>query len=113
LRSILSGGLTDVIHYGKKCVGFEIDPHSGVTACFEKGSSTTGDVLIGADGASSSSRAQLLPHARRVETGIVAVSGKLGLDDRARGAVPQPILRGPTLILGPPRLFHVRQRRRL
>jgi 2-polyprenyl-6-methoxyphenol hydroxylase-like FAD-dependent oxidoreductase len=46
-------------------------------------------------------RAQLLPHARRIETGIVAVSGKLGLDGSARRTVPQPILQGPTLTLGP------------
>jgi 2-polyprenyl-6-methoxyphenol hydroxylase-like FAD-dependent oxidoreductase len=105
LRSVLSEGLTDVIHYGKRCVGFEVDPHSSVTAHFEDGSSTTGDVLIGADGASSSLRAKLLPHARRIETGIVAVSGKLGLDGRARRAVPQPILRGPTLVLGPQGCF--------
>ena len=65
LRFILSEGLDDVIHYGKKCVGFEDDSRSGVTARFEDGSTTAGDVLIGADGASSYVRAQLLPDARR------------------------------------------------
>jgi len=59
LRFILSEGLDDVIHYGKKCVGFEDDPRSDVTAHFEDGSTTTGDVLIGADGASSYVRAAL------------------------------------------------------
>jgi 2-polyprenyl-6-methoxyphenol hydroxylase-like FAD-dependent oxidoreductase len=101
LRNILSEGLTDVIHYGKRCVGFEGERKGSITAHFQDGSSTTGDVLIGADGASSSLRAQLLPHARRVETGIVAVSGKLGLNGNARRTAPQPILLGPTLILGP------------
>ena len=76
LRSILSEGLGEVIHYGKKCTGFEYDPQGAVTARFEDGSSTIGDVLVGADGASSHLRAQLLPHALRVKTGIVAVSGK-------------------------------------
>jgi 2-polyprenyl-6-methoxyphenol hydroxylase-like FAD-dependent oxidoreductase len=101
LRSILSEGLNDVIHYNKKCVGFEDEPQGAVTARFEDGSSTIGDVLIGADGAGSFLRGQLLPYAQRVETGIVAVSGKLRLDRPARQAAPQPILRGPTLILGP------------
>ena len=105
LRFILSEGLEDVIHYGKKCVGFEDDPRNGVTARFEDGSTTTGDVLIGADGASSYVRAQLLPDARRVETGIVAVSGKLHLDGQVPQVTPRPILHGPTLILGPKGCF--------
>jgi 2-polyprenyl-6-methoxyphenol hydroxylase-like FAD-dependent oxidoreductase len=101
LRCILSEGLNDVIHYGKKCVAFVDEPHGAVTARFEDGSLTIGDVLIGADGAGSHLRAQLLPHALRVETGIVAVSGKVGRNDEVRRATPRPILRGPTLILGP------------
>jgi 2-polyprenyl-6-methoxyphenol hydroxylase-like FAD-dependent oxidoreductase len=105
LRGILSEGLNDVIQYGKRCVAFEDDPQGDVKARFEDGSTTTGDVLIGADGAGSHLRAQLLPQARRVETGIVAVSAKLGLSDDVRRATPQPILRGPTLILGPKGCF--------
>jgi 2-polyprenyl-6-methoxyphenol hydroxylase-like FAD-dependent oxidoreductase len=101
LRCILIEGLGDVIQYGKKFVAFEDAPHDAVTARFEDGSSTTGDVLVGADGAGSRLRVQLLPQARRVETGIVAVSGKINLDDDIRRATPLPILRGPTLILGP------------
>jgi 2-polyprenyl-6-methoxyphenol hydroxylase-like FAD-dependent oxidoreductase len=101
LRRILSEGLGDIVHYGKKFVAFEDAPQRPVTARFEDGTSATADVLIGADGASSRLRGQLLPHALRVETGIVAVSGKLSLDDDVRRKTPQPILRGPTLILGP------------
>jgi 2-polyprenyl-6-methoxyphenol hydroxylase-like FAD-dependent oxidoreductase len=105
LRGTLSEGLNDVIHYGKRCVAFENDPQGDVSARFEDGSATTGDVLIGADGAGSHLRTQLLPQARRVETGIVAVSAKLGLSDDVRRATPQAILRGPTLILGPKGCF--------
>ena len=105
LRSILSEGLGDIIHYGKKCVAFNDDPPGAVTARFEDGSSATGDVLVAADGASSHLRAQLLPHAQRVETGIVAVSGKLALSDEVRRVTPPPILHGPTLILGPDGCF--------
>src|SRR5262249_32775404 len=71
LRGILSEGLNDVIHYGKRCVAFDDHPQGDVNARFEDGSTTTGDVLIGADGAGSHLRAQLLPQARRVETGVV------------------------------------------
>jgi 2-polyprenyl-6-methoxyphenol hydroxylase-like FAD-dependent oxidoreductase len=101
LRHILTEGLDGIIRYGKKFVAFEDTAQGTVLARFEDGSSTTGDVLIGADGAGSHLRTQLLPHARRVETGIVAVSGKLGLNDDVRRRTPQLILRGPSLILGP------------
>jgi 2-polyprenyl-6-methoxyphenol hydroxylase-like FAD-dependent oxidoreductase len=101
LRSILSEGLGDIVHYGKRCIGFAADPLGAVTAHLEDGSSAIADVLVAADGASSHLRAQLLPHARRVETGIVAVSGKLGLSDAVRRTTPSAILHGPTLILGP------------
>jgi len=101
LRSILSEGLNGIIHYGKKCIGIGIGSDGSAIARFEDGSSTTGDVLIGADGAGSFIRGQLLPHAQRVETGIVAVSRKLRLDGPARQTAPQSILHGPTLILGP------------
>src|SRR5215467_1499753 len=38
LRCLLSEGLNDVIHYGKKCVGFEDQPQGTITARFEDGS---------------------------------------------------------------------------
>ena len=76
-----------------------------MTARFEDGSSATGEVLVGADGAGSHLRAQLLLHARRLETGILAITGKFHLDDDARQATPPEIFSGPTLILGPKGCF--------
>jgi 2-polyprenyl-6-methoxyphenol hydroxylase-like FAD-dependent oxidoreductase len=76
-------------------------PEGVVTAHFEDGTCTSGDGLVGTDGVSSRLREEFLPYARRVETGIVAVSAKAGLSDEVRQLTPQPILRGPTLILGP------------
>ena len=101
LRRTLLEGLDGIVHFGKKFVTFQDAPNGAVTACFEDGSTATGDVLIGADGASSHLRTQLLPQASRVETGIVAVSGKFGLNEDTRASTPEPIFRGPTLILGP------------
>ena len=101
LRSILLEGLDPIIHFGKKFIAFEDAPDGSIAARFEDGSTATGDVLNGADGASSRVRTQLLPHAQRVETGIVVVSGKFGWDEDVRAAVPQAIFHGPTLILGP------------
>ena len=101
LRCILSEGLDHIIRYGKRCIAFEDGPQGAIIAHFEDGSSVIEDVLIGADGAASHLRAQLLPSAQRVDTGIVAVSGKLGLSEEVRRATPPPILHGPTLMLGP------------
>jgi 2-polyprenyl-6-methoxyphenol hydroxylase-like FAD-dependent oxidoreductase len=105
LRRVLLTGLDEIVCFGKKFVGFEDAPGTGVTVRFEDGSSATGDVLVGADGANSRVRAQLLPHAQRVETGILAVSGKLALNDSVRAVAPPAVFRGPTLVLGPKGCF--------
>jgi 2-polyprenyl-6-methoxyphenol hydroxylase-like FAD-dependent oxidoreductase len=101
LRGILLEGLDEIVRFGKKFIAFEEAPSGAVTARFDDGSTATGDVLIGADGASSRVRRQLLPHAERVETGIFAVSGKIAMSEAVRQATPQAFLRGPTLVLGP------------
>ena len=48
------------IHLSKRFVSFQQDGNS-VTACFEDGSSATGDLLIGADGVHSMVRGQIHP----------------------------------------------------
>ncbi|MFY9956891.1 FAD-dependent oxidoreductase [Bradyrhizobium sp.] len=101
LRRILLEGLDGIVRFGRKFTGFEDGADGSVVAHFADGTTASGDVLIGADGAGSKLRSQLLPHARRVETGIMAVSGKVDLNDANRALVPPPVLRGPTPILGP------------
>ena len=105
LRQVLATGLDDIVHPGKKFSHYEDAADGKVTAHFDDGSTTTADVLIGADGASSRVRSQLLPEARRADTGLVIVTGKLALDERVRSATPQEMFRGPTLILGPKGCF--------
>jgi 2-polyprenyl-6-methoxyphenol hydroxylase-like FAD-dependent oxidoreductase len=100
LRKLLLQGLDSVVHLGKACVGFDASPGRAI-ARFEDGSTAQGDVLVAADGASSRLRAEIVPNARRIDTGIVAVSGKFTLSEDARAAVPEPVLKGPTLVLGP------------
>ena len=101
LRRIMLEGIEPAVRFGKRFVRYEDAFDDIVTAHFDDGSTAIGDVLIGADGANSAVRAQLLPQAQRADTGIVAISGKLPLDHAARRNTPATILRGPTLVLGP------------
>jgi 2-polyprenyl-6-methoxyphenol hydroxylase-like FAD-dependent oxidoreductase len=101
LRRVLLDGLDDVVHFGKKFVAFENEPDGRVAALFADGSRTTADLLVGADGANSAVRTQLLPEAKRLETGIVAVGGRLPLGRRSRPLIPEALMQGPTPILGP------------
>ena len=100
LRHVLLEGLGDIVHFGKRFISLDANTEC-VTAHFEDGSVAVGDVLVGADGAGSHVRAELLPQAKRIETGILAVSGKLDLSDGVRAMTPEPILSGPALFLGP------------
>jgi len=101
LRRILLEGVEHAVRFGKKFESFTDGPHGRVIARFADGTAADGDLLIGADGANSHVRAQLLPDAKRIETGIVAIAGKIPLNDANRAAIPAPILRGPTPIIGP------------
>jgi 2-polyprenyl-6-methoxyphenol hydroxylase-like FAD-dependent oxidoreductase len=101
LRRVLLHGLDEIVQFGKKFVRFENAPDGAVTVWFEDGSSATGDVVVGADGANSRVRTQLLPHAQRIETGILSVAGKLSLNPAVRELAPPALFRGPTLIMGP------------
>jgi salicylate hydroxylase len=56
---------------------------------------------VGADGASSRVAQQLLPQSKRIDTGIVVISGRFPLDAEARRGTPPAVLAGPTLVLGP------------
>ena len=101
LRRLLLKGLNDVVRFGKKFVSFDDGPDGRVNARFADGSMSTVDLLVGADGANSAVRRQLLPHAQRIETGIVAVGGKVPLTEQVRTLTPPAVMRGPTMVLGP------------
>jgi 2-polyprenyl-6-methoxyphenol hydroxylase-like FAD-dependent oxidoreductase len=101
LRQILLEGLEESVSFGKAFAAFELLSTGRVAARFEDGSVVEGDLLVGADGASSRVRRELLPQAQRIDTGLIAVSGKVPLDARAQRLTPEPIFKGPTLILGP------------
>lgn len=101
LRKILLEGLEEVVVFNKTFVAYEPDPEGRVSVRFKDGSTAVGDIVVGADGANSHVRGQLLPNARRLDTGIVVVSGKFPLDGAARRETPLAVFKGPTLIMGP------------
>ncbi|MGW4112728.1 FAD-dependent oxidoreductase [Actinosynnema sp. NPDC004786] len=87
LREVLLTGLDDVVEFGRRFTRYEhVDGR--VAVHFADGTSTRCDVLVGADGANSAVRAQYLPHAERVDTGITAVAGRLPLTPRTRAWLP-------------------------
>jgi 2-polyprenyl-6-methoxyphenol hydroxylase-like FAD-dependent oxidoreductase len=81
LRQILLARLGDSIRLGAPVVSYE-ETADGVRVRLADGSSEEGDVLVGADGIRSAVRAQRLPEAVSVDTGIE------GLGLYARSALP-------------------------
>jgi 2-polyprenyl-6-methoxyphenol hydroxylase-like FAD-dependent oxidoreductase len=89
LRQVLLSGLGDALHYGKTYERYEERADGKVVAHFSDGSSVVGDVLVGADGANSRVRRQLVPQARWVDTGARRLAGKIELTDAVKRSVPE------------------------
>ncbi|WP_327118035.1 FAD-dependent monooxygenase [Nocardia sp. NBC_01730] len=104
LRQILLAELDDLVHYGTAVTGYRQLPDGRVEAHFADGTSAIGDVLVGADGGTSRVRAQLLPHADRVDTGIVTVAGKFALTAESRAKIAPEFLNSPLSVM-PPKSF--------
>ena len=96
LRQVLLSGMDDVVQFDKEFLGYERVEDGGVRACFSDGSSAAGDVLVAADGANSRVRQQYLPQAQRIDTGVLAIAGKLPPNDGTRAVLPPRCRRGST-----------------
>jgi len=103
-RQVLLAGLDDAVHFDKEFVRYEPSGDGTVTAHFADGTSATGDLLVGADGARSRVRRQLLPHARRIDTPAIGVGGKLPLTSETQGWLPDRITATKNMVM-PPRDF--------
>jgi 2-polyprenyl-6-methoxyphenol hydroxylase-like FAD-dependent oxidoreductase len=95
LRQVLLAELADV-HFGKTFVRYE-ERGGKIVARFEDGTSAEGDILVAADGSGSRVRRQLLPHAALIDTGVVAIGGKVFLD-AARDRLAPPLTDGMCLV---------------
>ena len=98
LRQVLMTGLEDVITFGKEFTHFEQHTDGTVTAHFADGSSATGDILVGADGAGSRVRKQYLPQARQEDTGIIAIAGKLPITAESASLLPPRVFQGISMV---------------
>jgi 2-polyprenyl-6-methoxyphenol hydroxylase-like FAD-dependent oxidoreductase len=105
LRNLLFTGLDDVVRLGKTFERYEDNADGTVTAHFADGTSATGDVLVGADGASSRVRGQYLPDANRIETDAVSVAGRLPLTDETLKWLPAGLAAGMNCIIPSPGRF--------
>lgn len=117
LRQILSSRLGGSVRLGVTVTGFEQDSE-GVTVTLSDGSTSRGDLLVGADGIRSAVRAQLLPDVRVVGEGVsgIGIYGRSPITpeidalrpDLLRGGVTiSADRRGTRLLLGP---YEARQR---
>ncbi len=98
LRQILLSGLDDVVTFDKEFVEYR-HTDAGVTAIFADGSTASGDLLVGADGARSRVCGQFLPHARRMEIPAIGIGGKLPLTDETLEWLPDYLTRTKNMIL--------------
>jgi 2-polyprenyl-6-methoxyphenol hydroxylase-like FAD-dependent oxidoreductase len=101
LRQILLSGIEDHVHYGKRLTRYETGADGRVTAFFADGTEAYGDVLVGADGIGSAVRAQYLPHASVVDTGLRTLYGKIPLTARTRGLFDESMYAVFAMIAGP------------
>ncbi|MEV4129924.1 NAD(P)/FAD-dependent oxidoreductase [Nocardia sp. NPDC049707] len=87
LRQVLLSGLDDIVHFGRRCVGYDSDTGT-VTARFADGGSAQGSVLVAADGVGSVIRAQRLPQAQVVDSQVRLIYGRVPLTSDLRGGLP-------------------------
>src|SRR5215218_4264702 len=99
LRQMLLSGMDNVVRLGKTFESYDRLPDGRVTAHFTDGTSDTADLLIGADGANSRVRQQLLPDAQRIDTGIVAVAGKHRLDEGGSATLPSVLTTDANIVI--------------
>ena len=98
LRDILLEGLNDsaapIVRWNKKFTHYTIQPDGRVRAHFSDETSIEGDVLVGADGANSCVRQQLLPHIKRVDLSIQAIAGRCEINPNIHQVLPSSLLDG-------------------
>jgi 2-polyprenyl-6-methoxyphenol hydroxylase-like FAD-dependent oxidoreductase len=97
MRTVLASGLESYTEFGREFVNYTMT-ESGVSVKFKDGTEVEGRLLIGADGAHSRIRRQLIPDFAPLDTEARLVYGKTQLTPQFVESFPKNCLRGPTLI---------------
>lgn len=96
LRAVLLTGLEDTVRFGAEFTRFEQRTDGTVRAHFADGSTSTADVLVGADGVGSVIRRQYLPDVQVIDTGKRMLMGAAPLHAVDRTGLPALIGHNPT-----------------
>ena len=81
------------MRFGKEFARYETEPGGLVSACFGDGGRETGHLLVGADGAGSAVRTQLVPDAEFDDFGR-SIYGKTPITDELKAIMPPDFLAG-------------------
>jgi len=103
LRQVLLSGLDGVMQFGRTFTDYEETANGEIVLNFVDGSTATCDVLVGADGGNSRVRHQFLPHAQRIDTGVVGIAAKAMLTDENRRRLPPRVLERTSMVMSPGR----------
>lgn len=101
LREILLAGLEDVTRYGSGLDHYRLTGDGSVEAILDDGSRLPADLLVGADGAGSRVRQQLVPQMEVTELDQVNIFGRTLLTDETMSIVPPAALDGFSAVVGP------------
>jgi salicylate hydroxylase len=99
LREILLTGLGENVQFGKRFSRYDILDDQSLRCFFDDGSFTHGTLLVGADGVNSQVRAQFMPSAERIKTGVCAISAKVPFDEITKRDYLQPPISDSVVIV--------------
>lgn len=92
LRQILLTDIADSVHTGRHFQRYEIEPEGTVLSHFADGSLVRSNLLVGADGAGSNVRRQLLPELKSIDTGVRRLAGKITLEAATARGIDRRLL---------------------
>ncbi|WP_051342972.1 FAD-dependent oxidoreductase [Pseudonocardia spinosispora] len=98
LHEALLNGIDDerdgLVRFGHTFTRYRRRDDGRVEVFFDNGSSTVGDLVVGADGSNSRVRRQYLPHIQRKDLGILNIAGRLPASVASACGLPDDMLDG-------------------